>query len=191
MSLVGDLFGAGTGRRRTGPQAGSDLRYNLRITFQEAVSGVEKEVEVEKLETCTVCQGEGAEPGTQRTTCPTCQGRGQVHRTQGFLPSAPPVVVVAGREPLLNCLVANAMAPGSRRKKKLALKIPSGVDTGARLRLQGEGEGGLRGGPARDLYVFIDVEQTPFSNAMATIFIAKSKFHLPRRPWERKFRCRA
>ncbi|MBD3307249.1 DnaJ domain-containing protein, partial [candidate division KSB3 bacterium] len=74
----GDLFGAASSRRRTGPQAGADLRYDLRISFQEAVFGVEKEVEIQKLETCSRCQGEGAEPGSDRTTCPTCHGTGQM-----------------------------------------------------------------------------------------------------------------
>ena len=78
----GDLFGSASGRRRSGPQAGADLRYDLRIAFRDAVFGVEKEIDVEKMETCTACHGEGAEPGTQRVTCPTCHGRGQVARSQ-------------------------------------------------------------------------------------------------------------
>lgn len=155
----GDLFGAGTGRRRTGPQAGADLRYNLRITFQEAVFGVEKEIDIEKMETCAICQGEGAEPGTQRTTCPTCQGRGQVHRTQGFFTVSTPCSRCRGQGTIIELPCRECHGAGKvRRKKKLSLKIPAGVDTAARLRLQGEGEGGLRGGPPGDLYVFIDVE---------------------------------
>ena len=155
----GDLFGSRGGQRRTGPQGGADLRYNLMISFQEAVFGAEKEIEVEKLETCPTCQGEGAEPGTKRTTCPTCQGRGQVHRTQGFFTISTTCSRCRGQGTIIELPCHECQGAGKvRRKKKLSLKIPAGVDTGARLRLQGEGEGGLRGGPPGDLYVFLSVE---------------------------------
>jgi len=155
----GDLFGAATGRRRTGPQAGADLRYNLRISFQEAVFGVNKEIDVEKLETCSICHGEGAEPGTSRMTCPTCQGRGQVARSQGFFTISTTCSRCRGEGTVIETPCRECHGAGKvRRSKSLSLKIPAGVDTGARLRLQSEGEGGLRGGPPGDLYVFISVE---------------------------------
>ena len=159
----GDLFGSATGRKRGGPQGGADLRYNLRISFKEAVFGFEKEIEVEKLETCQACNGQGAEPGTQRITCPTCYGRGQINRSQGFFTISTTCTRCHGEgtiteRPCKECHGAGKL----QRRKKLSLKIPAGVDTGARLRLQNEGEGGLRGGPAGDLYVFLDVEPDEF-----------------------------
>jgi molecular chaperone DnaJ len=156
----GDLFGSAGGRRRSGPQPGSDLRYNMRISFQEAVFGVDKEIDVEKLETCTVCNGEGAEPGTSRTTCPTCQGRGQVARSQGFFTISTTCSRCQGSGTVIETPCRECHGAGKvNRQKTLSVKIPAGVDTGARLRLQGEGEGGLRGGPSGDLYVFIGVEE--------------------------------
>jgi molecular chaperone DnaJ len=155
----GDLFGAASSRRRTGPQAGADLRYDLRISFQEAVFGVEKEVEIQKLETCSRCQGEGAEPGSDRTTCPTCHGTGQMHRSQGFFTISTTCSRCRGQGTIIEQPCEECQGGGKiRRHKTLSLKIPAGVDTGARLRLQGEGEGGLRGGPPGDLYVFLEVE---------------------------------
>ncbi len=155
----GDLFGSGGGRRRSGPQAGADLRYNLRIPFKEAVFGADKKIDVEKLETCLICHGEGAEPGTSRMTCPTCNGRGQVARSQGFFTISTTCSRCRGQGTVIETPCRECHGAGKVRKhKSLSLKIPAGVDTGARLRLQGEGEGGLRGGPSGDLYVFIDVE---------------------------------
>ncbi|PIE33273.1 molecular chaperone DnaJ [candidate division KSB3 bacterium] len=155
----GDLFGSAGGRRRSGPQPGADLRYNLRIPFQEAVFGADKEIDVEKLETCSICGGEGAEPGTSRMTCPTCNGRGQVARSQGFFTISTTCSRCRGQGTVIETPCRECHGAGKvRKQKKLSLKIPAGVDTGARLRLQGEGEGGLRGGPPGDLYVFIDVE---------------------------------
>lgn len=156
----GDLFGSSSGRRRNGPQPGADLRYNLRISFKEAVFGVDKEIDVEKLETCTVCEGEGAEPGTSRTTCPSCQGRGQVARSQGFFTISTTCSRCQGSGTVIETPCHGCHGAGKvTRQKTLSIKIPAGVDTGARLRLQGEGEGGLRGGPSGDLYVFIGVHE--------------------------------
>ena len=157
----GDLFGSGGGgRRRSGPQPGADLRYNMRITFQEAVFGVDKDIDVEKLETCGVCNGEGAEPGTSRSTCPTCQGRGQVARSQGFFTISTTCSRCQGSGTVIETPCRDCQGAGKvTRQKTLSVKIPAGVDTGARLRLQGEGEGGLRGGSPGDLYVFIGVEE--------------------------------
>ncbi len=161
--IFGDLFGfgAGMGRRRRpdGPIPGSDLRYDLSISFLEAVHGVEKEVELTKPETCWTCEGSGLRPGHRPQVCPTCQGHGQVVRAQGFfrVSSTCPHCRGSGRivtDPCADCNGEGLV----QRKKKLALKIPAGVDTGARMRLRGEGEGGRRGGPPGDLYVVIHVE---------------------------------
>lgn len=155
----GDLFGSTMGRRRSGPQAGADLRYNLRISFQEAAFGVENEIEFENMETCPECHGEGAEPGTQRITCPSCHGKGQVSRSQGFFMISTTCSRCRGQGTIIDHPCKECHGGGKvRRSKKLSIKIPSGVDTGARLRVQGEGEEGVRGGPPGDLYIFIDVE---------------------------------
>ena len=157
----GDLFGGASagGRRRGGPQAGADLRYNMRISFREAAFGTEKEIEFEKQVTCTACNGEGTAAGTQRATCPTCHGRGQVNRTQGFFTISTACSRCRGTGNIIENPCKECHGAGRvNRHKSLSIKIPAGVDNGARLRLQGEGEGGLRNGPAGDLYVFIEVE---------------------------------
>ncbi|MCW5214518.1 molecular chaperone DnaJ [Desulfobulbus sp. US5] len=162
--MFGDMFGFGGGRGRqrdpNGPVQGNDLRYDLEISFMDAVHGVEKEVEISKPETCHTCEGSGARPGHQPQTCPTCQGRGQVIRSQGFfqVSSTCPQCRGAGQivvEPCADCKGEGLL----NKKKKVMLKIPAGVDTGARMRLSGEGEGGRRGGHAGDLYVIIHVQE--------------------------------
>ncbi len=164
--IFGDLFGfaagGGQGRHR-GPVAGSDLRYDLSISFMEAVHGVEKNIEITKRDTCWTCEGNGARPGHAPATCPTCRGRGQVIRAQGLfrMTTTCPECRGAGeiiKEPCSDCHGEGLVA----KKKKVALKIPAGVDTGARMRLRGEGEGGRKGGPAGDLYVILHVETHEF-----------------------------
>ena len=162
-----DLFGFGGGRssrqRKDGPVSGADLRYDLSISFMEAVHGVEKEVEITRPDTCWTCEGTGLRPGYQARTCSTCNGQGQVLRSQGFfrLSSTCPQCHGAGEiitDPCQDC-GGNGLV---NRKKKISLKIPAGVDTGARMRLGGEGQGGRRGGPSGDLYVIIHVEDHEF-----------------------------
>lgn len=161
--IFGDLFDIGFGRssrqRRTGPQRGSDLRYDLNISFMDAAMGTDKEIQIEKAESCGVCGATGASPGTGRTTCSACRGTGTVRRTQGFFTVSLTCNRCGGvgsfiEQPCVECKGSGRI----RKKKRLNLKIPAGVDTGAQMRLQGEGEDGLRGGPSGDLYVFIHVE---------------------------------
>jgi molecular chaperone DnaJ len=164
--MFGDLFGFGGRSRRRDPNApmqGEDLRYDLEITFMEAVHGVEKEVEVTKRETCWTCEGSGARPGHKPQTCPTCNGRGQVIRSQGFfqVSATCPQCHGSGQiiaEPCTDCNGEGLV----HRKKTVKLKIPAGVDTGSRMRLSGEGEGGRRGGPSGDLYVILHVRDHEF-----------------------------
>jgi len=161
--IFGDFFGTGFGRssrqRRTGPQRGSDLRYDLSISFMEAALGAEKEVLVEKAESCETCGATGAAPGTGRVTCSVCRGSGTVTRSQGFFTVSLTCSRCGGVGSLIEQPCPECKGSGKvKKKKKLSLKIPAGVDTGAQLRLQGEGEGGLRGGPPGDLYIFIHVE---------------------------------
>jgi len=158
-----DLFGFGGGgggrRQKQGAVPGADLRYDLTISFMEAVHGVSKEIEITKPETCWTCEGTGLRPGYQSKTCSACNGRGQVMRAQGFfrLSSTCPQCQGAGEiitDPCQDC-GGNGLV---NKKKKVSLKIPAGVDTGARMRLQGEGQGGRKGGHAGDLYVFLHVD---------------------------------
>jgi molecular chaperone DnaJ len=163
--IFGDLFGFGGRRQRdpNGPIPGDDLRYDLEISFMDAVHGVEKEVEITKRETCWTCEGSGSRPGHKPQTCPSCGGRGQVIRSQGFfqVSSTCPQCHGSGRiitEPCADCNGSGLV----NRTKKVNLKIPAGVDTGSRMRLSGEGEGGRKGGPSGDLYVIIHVKPHEF-----------------------------
>ncbi|MCK5232591.1 MAG: molecular chaperone DnaJ [Desulfobulbaceae bacterium] len=163
-----DLFGFGTGRsgaRRDyhGPVPGADLRYDLTISFMEAVHGISKEIEISKKETCWTCEGSGLRPGHQPEICPACQGRGQVMRAQGFfrLSTTCPQCHGQGRiikDPCNDCGGTGLVS----KKKKVSFKIPAGVDHGSRMRLRGEGEGGRRGGESGDLYIIIYVEPHEF-----------------------------
>lgn len=160
-SIFEDLFGGGQrSSDPTGPQRGSDLRYDMEITFEEAVKGTEKEIALTKLETCDNCHGSGAESGSGRKNCPTCHGRGQVVSSRGIFSIAQTCPRCKGAGQIIEkpCRVCNG--EGRReRATKVKLRIPPGVDTGARLRSSGNGEGGLRGGPPGDLYVVLHVKE--------------------------------
>jgi molecular chaperone DnaJ len=155
--IFDELFG-GERRDPTGPQRGSDLRYDLEISFEEAALGCEKELSLNKPETCDACSGSGAEPGTTTRTCPTCHGRGQVVASRGIFSIAQPCPRCEGAGRVIERPCRTCRGAGRReRSSKVRLKIPAGVDTGARLRSSGNGEGGLRGGPSGDLYVVLHV----------------------------------
>ena len=158
--IFGDLFGFGGQRRsQSGPVQGSDLRYDLTISFMDAVHGTEQEIELTKRETCWTCEGSGVRPGHKPQQCPTCHGSGQVSRSQGFFRVATPCPDCQGQGQVITDPCNDCHGGGLLRKTKtVSLKIPAGVDTGARMRLRGEGEGGRRGGPSGDLYVVIHVE---------------------------------
>lgn len=171
---LGDIFeeffsgfgGVRTSRAR-GPMRGEDLRVDLEITFEEAVFGTEKKIEVPRTETCQSCQGSGAEPGTTPIACSQCQGTGEVRRVQqSFLGS----FVNIGTCPACGGNGETVPTPcqtchGRKRvqiSKTLRVKIPAGVDNGTRIRLGGEGDSGFRGGPAGNLYVFVRVGKHPY-----------------------------
>ena len=164
--IFGDLFGFGGGRsrgRNDGPVPGNDLRYDVSITFMEAVHGVSKEVELSRRDTCWTCEGTGSRPGHPRKTCPTCNGRGQVIRSQGFFQVSSTCPHCRGEGDIITDPCTDCDGSGLVHKSKLvAIKIPAGVDNGARMRLRGEGEGGRRGGPSGDLYVIVHVEEHEF-----------------------------
>jgi len=156
-SIFDELFG-GERRDPTGPQRGADLRYDMEISFEEAVLGCEKEIAVAKPDTCESCRGSGAEPGSATKTCSTCGGRGQVINSRGIFSIAQtcPRCEGAGRTMEKPCRACRG-AGRRERTSKITIKIPPGVDTGARLRSAGNGEGGIRGGPAGNLYVILHV----------------------------------
>jgi molecular chaperone DnaJ len=157
-SIFEDLFGGGR-RDPTQPERGDDLRYDMEITFEEAAHGCEKEITVTKPERCDVCNGSGAEAGSQTRTCPTCGGRGQVISSRGIFSIAQtcPQCQGAGRVVDKPCKACKG-AGRRERTSKIKLRIPAGVDTGSRLRSAGNGEAGFRGGPSGDLYVVLHVK---------------------------------
>lgn len=158
--IFGDVFGDifGGGRRQQRPSRGSDLQYNMELTLEEAVRGVTKEIRIPTLESCDVCHGSGAKPGTSADTCPTCQGMGQVHMRQGFFSVQQPCPTCHGRGKVIKDPCNKCHGHGRvERYKTLSVKIPAGVDTGDRVRLSGEGEAGENGAPAGDLFVQVHV----------------------------------
>lgn len=162
--LFEDLLGFGSRRRsHSRGQEGADLRYDLTITFLEACQGKEADIEYERPEVCDACRGTGAKDGTRPTRCPTCQGRGQVLRSQGFLTVGTTCPRCRGEGSVITSPCAKCQGHGRvLGKRNVHVKIPPGVDNGSRLRLQAEGEEGMHGGPAGDLYVFIHVESHEF-----------------------------
>ncbi len=164
--IFGDIFGFGRGetqRSKQGPMRGSDLRYDLSITFMEAVHGISKDIEIERPDTCWTCEGTGLRPGYKAETCSACHGRGQVVRAQGFFRMSTTCPECRGEGEIIKDPCADCNGVGLvKSKKKVALKIPAGVDTGAKMRLHGTGEGGRKGGPAGDLYVIIHVAPHEF-----------------------------
>lgn len=158
--IFGDVFGDifGGGRRQQRPSRGSDLQYNMELTLEEAVRGVTKEIRIPTLESCDVCHGSGAKPGTSADTCPTCHGMGQVHMRQGFFSVQQPCPTCHGRGKVIKDPCNKCHGHGRvERYKTLSVKIPAGVDTGDRVRLSGEGEAGENGAPAGDLFVQVHV----------------------------------
>lgn len=157
-------FGGFTGsrRRRRGPAPGRDLRYDLRIDFEQAVFGAEVDIDVSRRETCPVCHGSGAEPGTSPRRCPECNGTGQVRRVQqafGFnMVNVTDCPRCRGRGEIIDTPCHECSGQGQvTRTRKLTVKIPPGVDDGMQIRLGGEGEPSPNGGPPGDLYVVLQV----------------------------------
>lgn len=153
----GDVFG-GRGRTGGGPRRGSDLRYDLEIALEDAYRGTDVEISFPTTATCDTCEGSGAKPGTQPVTCSTCQGAGRVRQANGFfqVERTCPHCGGAGKRVAEACGTCRGQGQ-VRRSRTLSLKVPAGVDDGSRIRLTGEGDVGLRGGPRGDLYVFISV----------------------------------
>lgn len=155
------FFGGTTGRRtRTGPQRGADREVRLEINFEDAVFGLEKDIEIARVEKCEKCNGNGAEPGTSIKNCPDCHGSGQVRSVQstpfGRFETVRPCGRCHGEGKIIEKPCSVCRGTGQVKKnRKIQVRIPAGVDSGARLRIQNEGEQGLRGGPPGDLYITI------------------------------------
>ncbi len=153
-----DIFGDFMGGQRGGGRRGGDLRYNLEITLEDAYFGKDVEITVPSMAPCDECGGEGTAPGTSPSTCTTCHGRGKIRAQQGFftIERSCPVCNGAGmviEDPCKKCQGRGQV----HREKKLSVKIPAGIEDGTRIRLAGEGEPGMHGAPAGDLYIFISV----------------------------------
>ncbi len=158
------LFGntGGGQRRRTGPQKGADREVRLDISFEDAVFGMEKDFDIQRVEKCSQCDGSGAEPGSQAKTCPQCQGAGQVRSAQstpfGRFETVKTCPKCQGEGRIIEKPCTACKGSGKTKKKRtINVRIPAGIDTGSRLRMQGEGEAGIHGGPAGDLYITIVV----------------------------------
>jgi molecular chaperone DnaJ len=159
----GDLFGQGNrGKGRGGPQRGEDVRYDLTVSLEDAIKGTSIEVQVPRLDPCTRCSGSGAEPNDGLVSCPVCRGRGEVIYQQSFLSIRRTCGQCGGRGQIIRRPCTQCKGEGhTRSERKLKLTVPAGVDTGTRLKLQGEGQPGKAGARPGDLYVVLRVEDHP------------------------------
>ncbi len=154
------FFGGGMSSDRSGRQRGSDLRYDMQITLEEAAFGIEKEIEVRKLDTCSKCAGKGAEPGSRTINCPSCGGRGQVISSRGFFQVSQTCPRCRGVGQIIEkpCQVCEGEGR-VENTSRIKLRIPAGISDGSRLRTTGNGEAGIRGGPSGDLYVVVHIKE--------------------------------
>lgn len=161
--IFGDFFGAFGGQRRTRAARGNDLRYDLGINLEEAVFGAEKTITFPAAEDCQKCHGSGSEPGKNPSVCPACKGAGQVRFQQGFFSVSKTCGKCYGRGQIITHPCKSCRGSGKVEiEKSVKVKVPPGVDRGSRLKIYGEGEPGVHGGPKGDLYIVIDVQEHPF-----------------------------
>ena len=164
--MFDSIFGGGSSRRSRS-QRGSDLQHRVVLSFEESVFGVEREINLTRLENCGVCSGAGNEPGTPLNTCGTCKGNGQVRRAQrsvfGQFTQVITCTSCQGKGTIIKTACSNCRGGGKERKtRKIAVNIPAGVESGMQVRLTGEGDAGRDGGGAGNLYVYIDVQEHQF-----------------------------
>jgi len=159
--LFGDFMGGGQrGGGRSRASRGSDLRYNLEISLEDAYSGLQKSINVPTSVQCSPCNGSGAAGGSEPSTCPTCSGMGKVRASQGFFTVERTCPSCSGMGQVISNPCPSCGGQGrSNKDRSLSVNVPAGVETGTRIRLSNEGEAGLRGGPAGDLYIFIEVRE--------------------------------
>ena len=161
--IFGDFFGTFAGQRRPRAAKGNDLRYDLDITLMDAAFGVEKNIEIPRWENCAECGGSGSAPGKTPVVCPNCKGTGQIRIQQGFFSISRTCGKCGGAGRVITDPCQSCKGEGKIRKfRSVSVSIPVGVETGSRLRLSGEGEMGIHGGPRGDLYIYINVEEHPF-----------------------------
>ena len=161
--LFGEFMGARRPRQRSGRERGADLRYNMQITLSEAHEGRNAQIRVPTSVTCEDCSGSGAKAGTSPTTCRTCGGMGKVRASQGFFTIERPCPSCEGRGEIIEDPCPSCQGAGRvTRERTLSVTIPVGVEDGTRIRLAGEGEAGLRGGPPGDLYIFLSIKPHEF-----------------------------
>ena len=154
--LFGDFRGSQNNRNRA--SRGADLRYNLDISLEEAYSGIQKTLNIPSIVNCSSCNGTGASGGSEPSTCPTCSGMGKVRAQQGFFTVERGCPTCSGMGQIIKNPCKKCQGSGQEEKERaLSVNIPSGVETGTRIRLSGEGEAGVRGGPSGDLYIFTEV----------------------------------
>jgi molecular chaperone DnaJ len=157
--IFSDIFGGGQGRGRSSVFRGADLRFNLEVSLEQAARGTETKIRIPTMETCETCKGSGAKPGTHPKTCDTCHGSGTVRLSQGFFSIQQTCPTCHGTGKMVTDPCAGCRGAGRLKKHKtLAVKIPAGVDEGDRIRLSGEGEAGVNGGPPGDLYVVMHLK---------------------------------
>lgn len=178
--IFGDFFGASRGRGRTRSRRGEDLRYNLDVSFEEAIFGADKTISVPRLVACEACRGQGTKDGAARSTCSACRGSGQVRFQQGFFTIAKTCGQCNGQGSIIKDPCRRCGGSGvARTTQTLSIKIPPGVDTGSRLKLRGEGEAGLSGGPAGDLYVVLNVGEHPLFRRQENEIICEVPLSFP------------
>ncbi|MCB9992592.1 MAG: molecular chaperone DnaJ [Hyphomicrobiaceae bacterium] len=157
--IFGDFMGGGRGRGRSSAMRGSDLRYNLEISLEEAHAGRTVDIDVPTMVTCETCEGSGAKPGTGMSTCRTCQGHGKIRTSQGFFSIERTCPACQGRGQTIDQPCADCSGQGRKQEnRKLSVDIPKGIEDGTRIRLANEGEAGLRGGGPGDLYIFVSIK---------------------------------
>lgn len=158
--IFGDIFGGGSGGRRSNVYRGADLRYNMEISLEEAARGTETKIRIPVMSSCETCHGSGARPGTSPVTCTTCNGHGQVRMQQGFFSVQQTCPKCHGGGQMVKDPCPTCHGDGRvKQHKTLSVKIPAGVDEGDRIRLSGEGEAGVNGGPTGDLYVVVHLKE--------------------------------
>ena len=162
MGGMGDifeqLFNGGRSTRNQGPVQGNDLRYELRITFEDAAKGCEKSFEIFRNELCDACKGTGARPGTSPVTCSTCNGTGQIRQSGGWMTTVRTCPACGGTGKVIKEKCTSCSGGGRIRKKRtVTVKVPAGIDNGQTIIMNGQGEPGLRGGPSGDLYIVVGV----------------------------------
>jgi molecular chaperone DnaJ len=164
--IFDDLFGMGGrrgGARAQGRERGADLRYNMEITLEDAYAGKNAQLHIPTSVTCEACSGTGAKAGTRPKSCPTCNGQGRVRHAQGFFTLERTCPACHGRGQVIEDPCGSCAGSGRvTRERTLSVNIPAGVEDGTRIRLAGEGEAGVRGGPAGDLYIFLSIAAHPF-----------------------------